>query len=58
MPFAYGAQKWAKAGATYLVDPSGIDDALRESLVDAGAAVWNAAGSRFQSTDGGATLLG
>ena len=58
VPFGYGAQKWAKAGATYLVDPSGIDDALREGLVDAGAAVWNAAGSRFRFTDGGTTLLG
>ncbi|MEI6725913.1 MAG: IPT/TIG domain-containing protein [Actinomycetes bacterium] len=58
VPFGYGASRWANAGATYLVNPSGIDDALRESLVDAGADVWNAAGSGFWFTDGGITTLG
>ena len=56
--FGFGGHKWAHAGATYLVNSSGIDSVRRESLVDAGARVWNAAGSGFQFTDGGATLLG
>jgi len=58
VPFGYGASKWANAWATYLVNPSGIDAALRESLVDAGANVWNAARAGFRFTDGGATTLG
>lgn len=56
--FGYGGHKWPFAGATYYVNTSGVDDALRESLVDAGAAVWNAAGSGFTFTDGGPTLFG
>jgi hypothetical protein len=56
--FGYGGQKWASPGATYYVNTSGIDDALRESLVDAAASAWNAAGSGFTFTDGGATSRG
>jgi Carboxypeptidase regulatory-like domain/IPT/TIG domain len=57
VPFGYGGHKWAAGGATYFVNTSGIDDALRESLVDAGTAVWNAAGSGFTFDDGGTTTL-
>jgi hypothetical protein len=53
--FGYGGTKWASPGVTYLVNPSGVDSVMRENLVDAGAAVWNAAGSAFQFADGGTT---
>ena len=55
VPFGYGGAKWVSPGLTYLVNTSGIDDVLRESLVDAGTATWNGAGSAFRFTDGGAT---
>lgn len=55
VPFSYGGERWAQPRVTYFVNTSGIDDALRESLVDAGAATWNAAGSGFTFVDGGKT---
>jgi hypothetical protein len=62
VPFGYGGHKWAAGwlsiGATYFVNTSGIDDARRLSLVDAGAAAWNAAGSEFTFEDGETTTLG
>ncbi len=56
--FGYGGAKWANPRVTYYVNPSGIDDALRESLIDAGTSVWNAANSGFQFIDGGTTAVG
>ena len=56
--FGYGGHKWAKSRATYYVNTSGTDKALRESLVDAAAGVWNVAGSGFQFLDGGVTTSG
>ena len=56
--FGYGAHKWAKSRTTYYVNPSGTDKALRESLVDAAAGVWNVAGSGFRFEDGGVTSSG
>jgi len=55
VPFSYGDEHWRSPQVTYYVNTSDIDDALRESLVDAGAAVWNAAGSGFTFVDGGGT---
>ena len=55
VPFGYGAAEWASPGVTYRVNTSGIDSVRREGLVDAGAAVWNGAGSAFRFTDGGTT---
>ena len=55
VPFSYGDEHWARPQVTYYVNTSGIDDSLRESLVDAGADTWNAAGSGFTFVDGGAT---
>ncbi len=55
VPFSYGGEHWAKPQVTYFLNTSGIDDALRESLVDAGTATWNAAGSGFTFVDGGRT---
>lgn len=56
--FGYGGAKWANPRVTYYVNPSGIDNALRESLIDAGASVWNAANSGLQFIDGGITAVG
>jgi hypothetical protein len=53
--FGYGDERWASPQVKYYVNTSGIDDALRESLVDAGTATWNAAGSGFTYVDGGST---
>ena len=55
VPFSFGDEEWASPRVTYYVNTSGIDDALRESLVDAGVAVWTAAGSGFAFVDGGDT---
>ena len=55
VPFSYGGEYWASPRVTYYVNTSGIDATLRESLVDAGTATWNAAGSGFTFVDGGAT---
>lgn len=55
VPFGYGGWRWAQPRVTYFVNTSGIDDAMRESLVDAGTATWNAAGSGFTFVDGGKT---
>jgi hypothetical protein len=56
--FGYGGAKWSSPGLTYYVNTSGIDSVLRENLVDAGATVWNAAGSAFVYSDGGTTSAG
>jgi hypothetical protein len=58
VPFGYGGSAWTQSRATYRVNTSGVDDDLRASLVDAGAATWNAAGSGFTFIDGGATTAG
>ena len=56
--FGYLGAKWASPRVTYLLTTSGIDSARRESLVDAGTALWNGAGSAFRFTDGGPTSAG
>jgi len=53
VPFGYLGAKWASPAVTYFLNTSGIDKALRETLVDAGTAEWNGAGSAFRFTDGG-----
>ena len=58
VPFGYGLRKWKSPRVTYYVNPSGVDDALRESLVDAATEIWNAAGSGFAFVDGGRTTAG
>lgn len=58
VPFGYGLRKWATPRVTYYVNTSGVDDSLRETLVDAGTAVWNGAGSDFTFVDGGRTSAG
>ena len=55
VPFSYGGEYWSSPRVTYYVNTSGIDSTLRESLVDAGTATWNAAGSGFTFVDRGAT---
>ena len=56
--FGYGGAKWSSPGLTYYVNAPSIDSVVRESLVDAGASVWNAAGSAFVFSDGGTTSAG
>jgi hypothetical protein len=56
--FGYGGAKWANPRVTYYVNPSGLDGARRESLIDAGTAVWNAANTAFAFVDGGTTAVG
>ncbi|MEI6451133.1 MAG: DUF1566 domain-containing protein [Actinomycetes bacterium] len=58
VPFGYNGAKWASPAVTYLLNTSGSDSGRRESLVDAGTAEWNGAGSAFRFTDGGATSAG
>jgi hypothetical protein len=58
VPFSFGGDKWRSPRVTYYVNTSGVDSALRESLVDAGTAEWNAAGSGFTFVDGGRTTAG
>jgi hypothetical protein len=58
VPFGYGGSVWTQSRVTYRVYTSGVDDDLRASLVDAGAATWNAAGSGFTFVDAGATTAG
>ena len=55
VPFSYGGDYWSSPQVKYFVNTSGIDATLRESLVDAGTATWNAAGSGFSFVDGGST---
>jgi len=56
--FGYGQYKYVPGLVTYRVNTSGIDSALRERLVDAGAAAWSSAGSSFRLIDGGTTIAG
>jgi hypothetical protein len=56
--FGYGGSKWANPNVTYYVNTSGVDAALRESLIDAGTAVWNSANTGFRFVDGGLTAAG
>jgi hypothetical protein len=56
--FGYGGAKWANPSVTYYVNTSGIDGALRESLIDAGTTAWNACNTGFQFVDGGTTVVG
>jgi hypothetical protein len=56
--FGYGSAKWAGSQATFRVNSSGVDDALRTGLVDAGASLWNATGTGFTFVDGGPTTAG
>ena len=58
VPFSYGGEKWTNPRVTYYLNTSGVDDARRESLVDAGTAAWNAVGSGFAFVDGGRTTAG
>jgi len=55
VPFGYGGAAWTPKRATYRVNTSGVDDALRTSLVEAGAATWSAAGADFAFVSGGPT---
>jgi hypothetical protein len=52
--FAYGGYKWPTAVCSYRVNPNTADTTVEESLVDAGAQVWNAASS-FKYADAGLT---
>jgi len=58
VPFGYLGAKWASPAVTYLLNASDIDIVRRETLVDAGTAEWNGAGSAFRFTDGGPTSAG
>ena len=53
VPFGYGSARWPATTVTYRVNTSGIDTALRTSLLDAGAGMWNALGTGFTFVDGG-----
>ena len=55
VPFGFGSEHWMDPHVTYYINTTGIDNALRESLVDAGIAKWNAVGTAFQFIDGGST---
>jgi hypothetical protein len=58
VPFGYGAAKWPRTPVTYLLNTSGVDSALRSSLVDAGADMWNQIGTDFAFRDGGTSSTG
>ena len=56
--FGFGGQKWHRDSAVYLVNTAGIDDDLRLRLVNAGAGMWNAVGTRFTFGYGGPANYG